>query len=431
MKIAVLPNDVPFQPGIATRLALFEPPGAGTTGSVGTGILKEFVDAVGRTAATRAWDLTAVAMAAIAADRHINRAATSEDGWTRMIEVTVAVSDPALWIGLRLLVERMLSFLTGDVWSVSFVSGGLQPPPPKNPVGARPETCISLLSGGLDSLIGALDLRSVGQTPLYVSNRVKGDCSRQSAFAKAVGAENRLVALNHNARTGTSSPEISQRPRSLAFIAFGVLAATTLDRYRAGEIVKLFVPENGFISLNVPLTRLRAGSLSTRTTHPIFMRDMQSLLNGLDLRVQLENPYQFKTKGEMMAECADQTQLAYLAPLSMSCGRSGRSYKHCGRCLPCLVRRAAFFHHGGNLVFDTTPYSRPSVVGVFTEPGFRRYDDVMQCLEAMDIVARLGARKWIGSAITAGRISNPQPYRDVAIRGLFEIQKFFSGAGVI
>jgi len=431
MKITIVPNSVSIAPGASTRISLFESPGPGTIGSVGTGVLNEFVSAVGRTAATRAWDLAALAMAAIAADRHFNRAAISEDGWTRVIDLTVAVSDPGLWGTLKPLVGRMLSFLTGDIWSVDFVGGGLQPPPPKRAIGTRPESCVSLLSGGLDSLVGAIDITSRNEVPLYVSNRVKGDCSRQEAFAEAVGAQDRLVALNHNARTGANSPEISQHPRSLAFIAFGVLTATALDRYKSGGAVDLHVPENGFISLNVPLTRLRSGSLSTRTTHPIFMRDMQCLLDRLDLRVRLVNNYKFKTKGEMMAECSDRSLLAGLAPLSMSCGRSGRTYRHCGRCLPCLVRRAAFFHQGQSIVFDTTSYSKPTVAGQFGQDSFRKYDDVMQCLEAIDTVERLGGRKWIGPVVTASKIPDPQPYRDVAIRGLSEIEGFFRAAGVI
>src|SRR5271169_1826671 len=106
MKITIVPNSVSIAPGASTRISLFESPGPGTIGSVGTGVLNEFVSAVGRTAATRAWDLAALAMAAIAADRHFNRAAISEDGWTRVIDLTVAVSDPGLWGTLKPLVGR-------------------------------------------------------------------------------------------------------------------------------------------------------------------------------------------------------------------------------------------------------------------------------------------------------------------------------------
>lgn len=437
MTIAVVPNRVANLPNWSTRIALFEPPGGVISGSVGNGVLAEFLGVIGRTASARAWDLAALAMAVTAADRHVNRLAVSEDGWTRALRIDVAVTDPELWCTLSPLVERMLSFLTGDIWTVGFVADGLQPSPPKPAVKARSETCVSLLSGGLDSLIGAIDLSAKGERPIFVSNRVRGDCRRQRYFALQVGAGDSVVALNHNARTG-KNPEISQRPRSLAFIAFGVLAATTLDRYIDGAEVDLHVPENGFISLNVPLTRLRSGSLSTRTTHPVFIRDMQELLVKLGLRVRLRNEYALKTKGEMMAGCSNPSLLAKLAPQSMSCGRSSRPaglaqkpYRHCGRCLPCLVRRAAIFYHGKSISSDTTPYAFPAPGGSFTDGEFRHYDDVMQCLEAIDAVEKSGLRAWIGSSITAGKIPNPEPYRDVARRGLLEIGAFLREVGAV
>lgn len=433
MKIAVLPNSIPLPKGnFDARISLFESASSATNGSVGRGILQSFNRSATRSAPIHAWDLVALAVAVIAADRHCNRLATSEDGWTRVIDLTVSVSDPSLWEGLKPLIERMLRFLSGDVWSTCFVPSEFQPTPPRNRVTSRSESCVSLLSGGLDSLIGAIDLSAKGENPLFVSNRVRGDCRRQSDFAKAVAIQGHLVALNHNAKTDTPNPEISQRPRSLAFIAFGVLAATVLDRYSQGETVDLYVPENGFIGLNVPLTRLRAGSLSTRTTHPIFMRDMQGLLDSLGLRIRLMNPYRLKTKGEMMMDCADQNLLARLAPDSMSCGRSGRSYQHCGRCLPCLVRRAAFLYWNGKVSGDgTTPvYRYPSSANGFTGEDFQQ-DDVMQCLEAIDIVTRQSARTWIGPAITESRIPGSESYREVAVRGLLEIQSFFKAVGVL
>lgn len=350
-----------------------------------------------------------------------------------MIDVIVAVSDPIRWGAERPLLERMFRFLTGDIWTIQFTGGGIHPAPPRQTNVSRPETCVSLLSGGLDSLIGAIDLQARSETPIFVSNRVSGECGRQYEFAAALGARKRLVSLNHNARTRCDHPEISQRPRSLAFIAFAVLAATTLDKYRDGESVDLYVPENGFISLNVPLTRLRVGSLSTRTTHPVFLADMQELLDKLELRVKLVNPYKWKTKGEMMAECLDQDKLRELGPHSMSCGRGGRIHTHCGSCLPCIVRRSAFLHWNGAIADDHTapPYKRPEPADDFHQQEFSRYDDVMQCLEAIDLAARNGGRRWVGPALMAGRIGDPQPHRDVAIRGLSEIETFMHATGLI
>jgi hypothetical protein len=40
---------------------------------------------------------------------------------------------------------------------------------------------------------------------------------------------------------------------------------------------------------------------------------LQQLLDGLGLTVRLELPYRFKTKGEMLQECADQALLRTMA----------------------------------------------------------------------------------------------------------------------
>ncbi len=434
MRIAVLPNHIPAAGlDFDARIALLEHHEPGMVGSVGTQVIREAHRALGRTSPPQAWDFLAVAMATIAADRYLNRAAVSADGWTRPIHLIVAVTDPVLWNRLAPSVETILRFLTGDVWTLTFVPDGIQPRPPAHAVGGRPETCVSLLSGGLDSLIGAIDLTAAGEVPLFVSNRVKGDCEKQNAFAEAVGAQDRVLSLNHNARTDGANPEISQRPRSLAFLAFGILGATTFDRYRDGGIIDLHVPENGFISLNVPLTPLRLGSLSTRTTHPRFLDAMQVLLDALGIRVRLVNRYRHKTKGEMMLECSDGALLSRLAPQSMSCGRGGRINRHCGQCLPCLVRRSAFLKFTGSVAGDrTTPaYKNPDPAGAFTQPAFSRYDDVMQCLAAIDTVDRRGARRWIGPAISALKVPDPEPYRGVAERGLLEIRKFMHVVGLV
>lgn len=434
MKIAVLPTSTPLPAGsFDARISLHEKADARSSGSVGTGIISRFNKTTKREAPPLAWDLVSLALGVTAADRLCNRAHTSADGWTRELKLTIAVSNPSLWNGLRPHIDRMLGFLSGDQWSVDFVAGAIPVTPPRKLSPPRPETCVSLLSGGLDSLIGAIDLRAQGETPFFVSNRVKGDCPRQAEFAAALGGSEHLLALNHNAKTNLPNPEISQRPRSLAFIAFGVLAASTLDIYQSGDAVNLYVPENGFIGLNVPLTRMRMGSLSTRTTHPVFMADMQKLLEGLGLPINLINPYRHMTKGEMMVRCADQTLMTQFAPKSMSCGRPGRTYRHCGRCLPCLVRRSAFFHWSGNLIGDLTTrdYLNPDVLEGYRRSDFRGTDDAMQCLEAIDTVKRFGARRWIGSSITPASTPDVGNYRDVALRGLTEIESFFRAVGVM
>ncbi|MCQ1779417.1 hypothetical protein NOJ05_19600 [Neorhizobium galegae] len=443
MRIAALRPDQQTPFGVDHRISIFEGDlGAlsRSSGHAGLSVANELFRWAGRSPSTMAWDFTALALGVVGADRLVNRAAISPDGWTREIELTVGVSDPHRWHALSEKIAAMLSFLTGDFWKLTFVEGGYHPAPPKKNAGARPETCVALLSGGLDSLIGAIDMETRGKdVPVYVSNRVRGDVAKQEKFAARTGAAQRLLSLNADPRTSGVAAEISQRPRSIVFIAFGVLAATLLDKYVMGETVDLHTPENGFISLNVPLTTMRRGSLSTRTTHPKFIEMVQDLFNELGLNVRLSNKYQFKTKGMMMVDCEEQDLLSELAPGSMSCGRAGRSYTHCGRCLPCMVRRGAFLKWTGRLDGDGTVYVHPKtelivhgkVNNDFHGKAFAEYDDVMQALTALDFVNRYGARRWIGPAIgtiTFGDAADD--YRRVAEDGLAEVGEFLELTGL-
>ena len=68
------------------------------------------------------------------------------------------------------------------------------------------------------------------------------------------------------------APELSMRSRSLLYLALGLAAAASF-----GAATPLIIPENGWISLNPPLTTNRLGSLSTRTTHPYFLEQLTGL----------------------------------------------------------------------------------------------------------------------------------------------------------
>jgi hypothetical protein len=109
----------------------------------------------------------------------------------------------------------------------------------------------------------------------------------------------------------------------------------------------IYVPENGLISLNVPLDPLRLGAWSTRTTHPFYMARWQRLLDNIGISARLENPYRFKTKGEMLTGCVNTQFLKQSLATTISCSSiakarwKGLSPRHCGFCVPCLIRRAA------------------------------------------------------------------------------------------
>src|SRR5690606_27268549 len=87
--------------------------------------------------------------------------------------------------------------------------------------------------------------------------------------------------------------------------------------------------------------------------HPHFLELVHNLLSALAIPVQMTNRYALKTKGEMVTCYADQATLSAVAPLTVSCGKWKRTGLQCGRCVPCLIRRASF--HAAAMV-DRTPY---------------------------------------------------------------------------
>lgn len=369
----------------------------------------------------RAWDLLSIALSVIAADAAARRDRSS-DGWTREFELDIAVSDRDLWTALAPTLQATLAFMTTDRWALRFHAGGHVEPSPASPL--RPaEDCVVLLSGGLDSLIGAIDLVAAGSRPYAVSQVVRGDSEKQEEFAERLGLAH--FQANHNVST-PGSQETSQRTRSLIFVTLGVLVATALRRYHEGGLVPLQVSENGYIALNPPLTGGRLGSHSTRTAHPDTLGGLQAVLDAAGLRVQLVNPYALKTKGEMLRECRNQELLRDLASKSTSCGRYLRhGYRHCGRCVPCQVRRAAFVAWGQR---DDTDY-------VYRRLGendqqHARFDDVRSVAVALATVQAHGLDSWLAGALSSPRVSPPEEHRMMVDRALGELSALHRGLGV-
>jgi len=424
MKLICAPKGYGFKGRSGTLdIVLYSRADRQTRGSAGARIAEKITGS-NLLPAPRAWDFLSWALAALACDFAGYRTASS-DGWTRQLEVIVAVSDPTFWNGQRALINRLLGFLTTDVWKVDFVEGGFLPKAPKKPV-LPSEDCVALLSGGLDSLIGNIDLVANGKKPLMVSQTVRGDAENQRAFAKAIGKGLRHLQINHN--TDIPNPETppSQRARSLIFIAYGILAATTLETYNSGSGVTLYVCENGFISINPPLTEMRLGSLSTRTAHPEFFKMIQQLLDNAGLHINVENPYQLKTKGEMLQDCVDKELLKMFACSTTSCGRFlQHGYKHCGRCVPCLVRRAAFRTAS---MSDTTKY-------VFKDLGrddkdYAGFDDVRSVAMAVAYVQAEGLERWLGTALSTTLLGNVAALQSMVGRGLDELGSLLKFHGV-
>lgn len=285
-----------------------------------------------------------------AIDRSVNRSKYSVDGWSREFDVDIRLPEYSKFILLRNEINDMLSFLTGDYWNCNFIGDAkIKYPKYNSHTGYDNISQVRLFSGGLDSLIGAIDyLSSNPNGYLYLSSHydsfMRGPKSDQDAVRKAlIDKYGKHIKYREGVMINPGlSEETSCRSRSLMFVTLASIVAS----YAKCDVI---VPENGSVSLNFPLSPSRRAACSTRTTHPVFLRRYQEILNKLNIGVSISNPYEFSTKGEMIQNCKDKATLMQIIPLSNSCGKrnthqhmfDNSSATHCAHCMPCMYRKAS------------------------------------------------------------------------------------------
>lgn len=391
-----------------------------------------------------ALDFLLIAASVYAMDKLIRRK-DEADAWTRDISLTVPVSDPAVWNAAKADLVESLSFLSGDRWRVEFEQletqiyrppvrrrrRRRQVPPPSGDL-------VCLFSGGLDSLVGAIDLMEEreDETVLLVGHhdgQMAGPLSDQNALLGQLKPVYRgrvqplLLRVGHTGR----SRDINLRCRSILFIALGIYAAAAM-----GANVPLFIPENGTISLNVPLTPSRRGSCSTRTTHPHYLNTLGRVLEQVGLRNQILNPLEGKTKGEAVAQCLNLPLIRSSALHSVSCAKRGhkihfthREARACGRCMPCVYRRAALHTIG----LDTELYGDDFCTGEVDlgDAGATGPNDLRACfsfLKRNPTQSEIERMLIVNGSLDVARLP---AYADMVGRTMEEIRSLVRAKGVL
>ena len=293
-------------------------------------------------------DLLGLAMSVYTADLTIPRHYT-EDRWTRKIILHIPIVNSTKWQTIIPSLETMLEFLTGDSWEF-IVRKNKYPPQVNLKKKIKLISKVSLFSGGLDSLIGAIDLLEEGERVALVghhgagiTNTIQNNVLHQLEGAYPELIEPYLFYVQPPKSANKGEGEASMRSRSFLFLSLAVAVASLFS----GE-PPIIVAENGLISLNVPLTKSRLGSLSTRTTHPYFISLFCDFVSLLGVNSSIVLPYKFQTKGEMIANVKNQDMIKKTADISMSCShpeagryQGNKPDLHCGYCVPCIIRRAS------------------------------------------------------------------------------------------
>ncbi len=382
-------------------------------------------------------DILTLAGLVYLADTRISRNLHSQDSWTREIAIEIPVYNLEKWTPLGGLFTRMLNFLTGDRWIISFkkrVEELSEKPEDETP---PPEfDAVTLFSGGMDSLIGTINHLENHNKIALISHA--GDTHTKNAQSKLLahfqGKYPDLdllyfdlwMVFKKNLIPGGGN-ENTTRSRSFLFIAFGIFAMSGMK-----GVSTLEVPENGLIALNVPLEELRIGSHSTRTTHPFYLDSWNQVLNGLGIDLSVRNPYWYMTKGEMADKCLNKDFLLQVIQDSISCSSPqkarwiGAAPQHCGYCVPCIIRRAAM-----NKAFkeekDSTPYLVDSVSEIVANHAKGKG---MQLRSFQIAINRIKKQPQLAKTLIykSGPLSGDSAYlcelSDVYQRGLLEIDDF-------
>ncbi len=308
-------------------------------------------------------DLLYIACCCLAADQRINRGSKQIDihrrKWRRQFTMVLPVSAPKVWTRpeVTAALREALGFATEDDWSFGFVKA---PPHTVHPLlfgkatdqatRGNPDSVV-LFSGGMDSLCATVEaIADRGQRPLVLSFRSANQVTHvQTDLIRALRerfAHWHLPHIGFSAqRRGGPEPDPAQRARAFVLAALGCAVAESLD------IETVVLADNGYVSINPPISGELAGALASRGTHPTLLRLVNRLVGLLFTQpITVVNPLADRTRAESL-EVLARHGCQDLISHTLTCGKFrsphlSRAVPHCGTCSQCIDRRFAVIRAG-------------------------------------------------------------------------------------
>lgn len=260
-------------------------------------------------------------------------------GWARRFDLRVAVHAPERWREPDVLeaLTDAVGFLTGDLWSFSFVKRRTPAVPVKQQsleLGTSARVVMPY-SDGLDSrAVAALVAEEEGGGLVRVRLGAKG--ADQNAKARR---RRPFTAVPYEVRVKREERrESSARSRGFKFAVVTGIAA-----HLAG-VQRIVVTESGQGALG-PVLSVVGHAYPDYRVHPAFSRRMERLFTALlGQTARYEYPRLWSTKGETLAAAAALPSGLEWAD-TRSCWQQSRQVavdgqrRQCGICAACLLRR--------------------------------------------------------------------------------------------
>lgn len=309
-------------------------------------------------------DLLEIAGYVYAADRMTKRGQLAQveyHAWSRKFHFIIKVRDHSFWQNkaIKESLSRLLTFTTGDLsFNFDFNEGGkdlgqsILFDDPNFQLDKKDNSSISLFSGGLDSLAGALEiLNTTNNNLILVSHQ-----SNNFAITKIQNSIYNLLNSDYPGRvqrfplvcslSGDRAVEESQRSRIFLYtsIAFSLMSLAN------EKVIHVF--ENGMTSLNFPKRQDMMNARSSRTTHPQTIYLLEKFFNSISKeQIRVKQPFLELTKAEVVQKIHRYGKVNYVDS-TITCTKTFNISKktspasHCGICSQCIDRRFALLASG-------------------------------------------------------------------------------------
>lgn len=302
-----------------------------------------------------AFDLILIAVYVYIADRLIKRGSKTaiyDENWSQDIEFYIPVKKPMFWKQRAQILQEMFTFAVGHRYKFHFVSdrnrserifleGVLEADHSE-----KGFDCISLFSGGLDSLSSTLELLKAGRKPLLISHKTTGKISSyrdrlcnllNQSYENLIKWE---MTINLKRKSNADrTKEYTQRSRSILYACLGIGFAKCLN------IQDVYLSDNGIISLNLPCTESNKGTQLTRSSNPKLLEYINELSADIwdEGAPNIENLLLDKTKAEVIQQIVDFGHSDLITETSSCVDTKGmsKSAPFCGECSQCFERRFA------------------------------------------------------------------------------------------
>ena len=314
----------------------------------------------------RILDLLQLAAHIFCADRLINRGerkSVNNESWARTIEFHMPVIDIEFWsdAALQTALSECLQFMTGDrKYSFVFTKANLSPLEPQarqlslftdeiSFVDGADTANVMLLSGGLDSLAGAIEHLNIYGNQNLITVTHKGNNSVKKTQKAVVDHlqsryKNRLHSYGFECHIKKiiGSVEETQRTRMFLFSSIAYAICECFNKHQ------FYVHENGITSINLPAQNDLINARASRTTHPKTLGLVKNFLRFFDRDFEILTPYCSKTKEDILAIFNQYDEKEIIAS-SVSCSSTRNKpgmTNHCGCCSQCIDRRFAAYAAG-------------------------------------------------------------------------------------